>query len=400
MDSFDELFQDNSEDSLDKITSRKEVNPNHIPSASSMRKEESNIDLINASLTTQEKRENGLAQYLEQPAEEGFRGFLTRLGISMPPSAEEVAKRKQIYKAREEQFAMRSRLQKDRGKRSIFAVFSEKGGAGKSTTSALLAFALAQFGGKSVALAEVNPHRGTLADKMGTPTDKCLVDLIDSLGNNTNEEFYGTDPRDFMPQVEGLSVNVLAGNVAKGPQRYSTSAQDVIMVAKSLSNNWSTIVLDNGTDIEDSGEDWSQKSAAFGSFAVASSLVLITNPDVGEADRIVNSTLNLLEERASDKTISSKDAEAWRQLRRSVVLVIVDKIATNATKKMITEGDGELIGSEKAFEVYQKFHSKVRGVVIVPYDPALATTPVNFQSIQGRTKKAAMKLADLVWSHK
>lgn len=173
---------------------------------------------------------------------------------------------------------MKAVLRSEKDHVPYIAIFSEKGGAGKSTTSALIAYAFADFGRKSVALAEVNPHRGTLPDKMGTSTERCLVNLISDINNA--EDVDDVDPRAYMPQVDGLSINVLAGNVANGPRRYTTTAHDVVQVCTNLSKVWPLVILDNGTDIEDRGSSWEDKSAAYGSFAVASSLILVTNPDL------------------------------------------------------------------------------------------------------------------------
>lgn len=382
-DFFDEI--DDGDESQEKIDTS-------IPEVSSVRMEESRVDLTEAHYADMAQEESRLEKYLSEPAKEGWRGWLSNMGIVMLPGPKEKMERRIRYKRWEEQSEMKSILRSEKDNVPYIAIFSEKGGAGKSTTSALIAYAFADFGRKSVALAEVNPHRGTLPDKMGTSTEKCLVNLISDM-NHSEEEI---DPRGYMPQVDGFSINVLAGNVANGPKRYTTTAHDVVQVCRSLSKIWPLVILDNGTDIEDRGNSWEDKSAAYGSFAVASSLILVTNPDVEESKRVVTSTLELLESKADDPNLDEAVRQEWRNLRESVVLAIVDKTNVHP-KKLETESDGTLIGSDGAFEVYDHFQSKVRGVVIIPYDPALVRSPIHLQNLQGRTKLAAMKLASLAW---
>lgn len=391
-DVFDDFLNDMNKDGHVKEESN-EIDTS-IPEVSSVRMEESRVDLMEANYAEMAQEESRLEKYLKEPAKEGWRGWLSQMGIAMLPGPKEEMERRIRYKRWEEQSEIKSILRSEKEEVPYIAIFSEKGGAGKSTTSALIAYAFADFGRKSVALAEVNPHRGTLPDKMGTSTEKCLVNLVSEI--NHAEKIEDVDPRPFMPQVDGLSINVLAGNVANGPRRYTTTAQDVVKVCMSLSKVWPLVILDNGTDIEDRGNSWEDKSAAYGSFAVASSLVLVTNPDLQEAKRVVTSTLELLESKANDPSLTNVARQEWKNLRESVVLAIVDK-TNSPPKKLETESDGTLIGSEGAFEVYDHFQAKVRGAVIIPYDPALVKSPIHLQSLQGRTKLAAMKLASLAW---
>lgn len=378
---------------MDEEDSNKKIDTS-IPEISSVRMEESRVDLTEAHYAEMAEEESRLEKYLAEPAKDGWRGWLSNMGIVMLPGPKEKMERRIRYRRWEEQSQLKAVLRSEKDHVPYIAIFSEKGGAGKSTTSALIAYAFADFGRKSVALAEVNPHRGTLPDKMGTSTEKCLVNLISDINNA--EDVDDVDPRAYMPQVDGLSINVLAGNVANGPRRYTTTAHDVVQVCTSLSKVWPLVILDNGTDIEDRGSSWEDKSAAYGSFAVASSLILVTNPDLQESKRVVTSTLELLESKADDPNLNESVRREWRNLRESVVLAIVDKTNTHP-KKLETESDGTLIGSDDAFEVYNHFQSKVRGVVIIPYDPALVRSPIHLQNLQGRTKLAAMKLAALAW---
>lgn len=361
-----------------------------------VRSDRSRVDLLEASTTrkspARSRSEADLERRLAEPATMGWRGFLNGIGFSLAPGEVERGRRVAMHKVTQENLKMRAALSQDKDKPEVFAVFSEKGGVGKSTVSYLLAYAFAEFGNRSVGLCEVNSDKGTLGVKTGTGTDKCLPDLIDAIESGDSE----IDPRKFMPQIDGLNINVLSGN--SGRENYSTTAADVVRVTNVAKKVWPVVVLDNGISLDDSGADLEHKSSAVGSFAVADRLILVTNPDVAEANEIIMSTLAMLERNRHDRNISPADAMAWGELRDKVSLVIVDKDATRQTKRLSTgDVDGVLIGSEDAFEVYNAFQSKVHSVSIVPFDPALRKNPVSMKGLLGRTKKVAMRLAYSLW---
>ena len=105
-----------------------------------------------------------------EPATQGWRGSLTRLGFRMDPSPEELAEREDI----------RTVSQHWPGPRTI-AVVNRKGGANKTPTVVMLSAILARYSGAATVAWDNNESQGTL----GWRTEKgahnrSVLDLIDS----------------------------------------------------------------------------------------------------------------------------------------------------------------------------------------------------------------------------
>src|SRR4029453_11642612 len=105
-----------------------------------------------------------------EPATRGWRGALSRLGLRMDPSPEEMAEREDI----------RTVSQHWPGPRTV-AVVNRKGGANKTPTVVMLSAILARYSGAATVAWDNNESQGTLGwrtEKGGH--DNSVLDLIDS----------------------------------------------------------------------------------------------------------------------------------------------------------------------------------------------------------------------------
>ena len=105
-----------------------------------------------------------------EPATQGWRGTLTRLGFRMDPSAEELSEREDI----------RTVSQHWPGPRTI-AVVNRKGGANKTPTVVMLSAILARYSGAATVAWDNNESQGTLGWRTEKGAhDRSVLDLIDS----------------------------------------------------------------------------------------------------------------------------------------------------------------------------------------------------------------------------
>ena len=367
---------------------------------------ESDADLLAAASGEEsEKKQGDPDSWLNAPAQEGIRGFFAKhMGIALAPGEEEMAKRRKVQamrlEAMDDATIIKRPARHSHSKASFITVYSSKGGVGKSTVSAAIAYTLSAVGQKNTAAAEVNGSMGSLADKMGTPKHLGLPDLLEAI--NKGEIRDGADgersPKEFMPRTTTAnrgSVSVLGGNTTSLVKRRRMNAVDVVAVARALAPYWDAVVLDNGTDLDDGGDNWEDKSPAFGSFAVSHSLVLVCSGNYTEAREFALSTLSMLEDRASRDI---KNRPFWEKLRKNAILAVVDKDDQDLITRTV---DGEEVrGSEGAHKIYDEFMmgKKVRDVVVVPRDTALASYPIGYNDLSPRTLRAVRRLTASAWS--
>lgn len=362
---------------------------------------DSPVSLMDAAIRDDDEAPEDDASWIDNPSEVGWRGFLNKFGFSLAPTKEEravrLAKQKDIDHIKELNAFLQSPARKTANNSPFITVFSEKGGVGKTTTSALLALAFARLGNKHVAICEVNPDRGTLGLKMGTSEQKNVFHMIQAIKKG---EFYGDNrrsPKEFMPKTKDFDINVLSGNTNYGTQRYDSSGEDVVHVAQVVAPFWDVTILDNGTSLADKGGGWDKKSPVLGSLAVSRSLVLVASSDSSESEKFINNTLSFLEEKAR----SAKDysyRKSWENLRNNVTLVVVDK--EQSERRTVRSPEGyPVTGTKGALETYQRFQlgKKVKNTHIIPYDPALAISPIPFNQLRPETLRAVREMAVSAW---
>lgn len=267
-----------------------------------------------------------------------------------------------------------------------------------STTSILLGWALAEPGKQSVAICEVNPHLGSLAAKVGTPQSPCLRDFLiegrrlgiedkkkEGVFIRADEDYFAPPPylKPYLHTVDGYNLNVLSGNTSPS-RRYPTQLMDVRRLVFSVSQKYDATILDNGTDMDDSG-------AFEGSLRSSNCFVLVTNSDYQQSKFVINHTLS----RLKSKEEQSRKAEVKRRyglMRSTAILAIVEQ--TKPDRLIPYEGQ---VGSKGAIELLEHFKSHFIDIVIIPYDEEVCSAPIDFKKLKSETKVAATKLAAASW---
>ncbi|MEY4989619.1 MAG: hypothetical protein RI933_1252 [Actinomycetota bacterium] len=235
-------------------------------------------------------------------------------------------------------------------------VLTRKGGVGKTTVSTLLGMALALSREDRVIAIDANPDRGTLAERVSKSTRFTVRDVV-----NRAAAIDGFTDFSTMVSRDVTRLDVLASD--SDPMLSEAFDEgDYNVVADMAARYYSIVLTDCGTGIV--------HSVMRPTLQRASGLVIVSGGSVDEA-RLASETLTWLE------------ANGYGDLVRNSIVAL--NTATQAT---------ELV---KLDEIEQHFRTRVRDVVRIPYDPALAAgSIIKFRDLKRGTQEAARELAALV----
>ena len=235
-------------------------------------------------------------------------------------------------------------------------VLTRKGGVGKTTITTLLGMALALTREDRVIAIDANPDRGTLAERVSKGTRFTVRDVV-----NRAASIDGFTDFSSMVSRDVTRLDVLASD--NDPMLSEAFNEgDYNVVADMAARYYSLVLTDCGTGIV--------HSVMRPTLQRASGLVIVSGGSVDEA-RLASETLTWLE------------ANDYGDLVRNAVVAL--NTATQAT---------ELV---KLDEIEAHFASRVRAVVRIPYDPALAAgSVIKFAELKKQTREAALELAALV----
>lgn len=236
------------------------------------------------------------------------------------------------------------------------AVLSRKGGVGKTTISTLLGMAMADVREDRVIAIDANPDRGTLAERIPKQTRATVRDLVmraDSI--QAFSEFQTLVSRD------DTRLDVLASD-SDPLVADAFDEDDYTIVADLASRFYSVAITDCGTGIV--------HSAMKATLQRADAVVVVSGGSVDEA-RLASETLTWLE------------SNGYEHLVENAVVAL--NTATQGTNLVKLE------------EIEAHFQSRVRDIVRMPYDPALATgSTIEYAMLRPITREAARDLAALV----
>jgi MinD-like ATPase involved in chromosome partitioning or flagellar assembly len=236
------------------------------------------------------------------------------------------------------------------------AVLSRKGGVGKTTISTLLGMAMADVREDRVIAIDANPDRGTLAERIPKQTRATVRDLVmraDSI--QAFSEFQTLVSRD------DTRLDVLASD-SDPLVADAFDEDDYTVVADLASRFYSVAITDCGTGIV--------HSAMKATLQRADAVVVVSGGSVDEA-RLASETLTWLE------------SNGYEHLVENAVVAL--NTATQGTNLVKLE------------EIEAHFQSRVRDIVRMPYDPALATgSTIEYAMLRPITREAARDLAALV----
>jgi MinD-like ATPase involved in chromosome partitioning or flagellar assembly len=235
-------------------------------------------------------------------------------------------------------------------------VLTRKGGVGKTTVTTLLGMALALSREDRVIAIDANPDRGTLAERVSKSTRFTVRDVV-----NRAAAIDGFTDFSTMVSRDATRLDVLASD--SDPMLSEAFDEgDYNVVADMAARYYSIVLTDCGTGIV--------HSVMRPTLQRATGLVIVSGGSVDEA-RLASETLTWLE------------ANGYGDLVRNSVVAL--NTATQATQLV------------KLDEIEQHFKTRVRHVVRIPYDPALAAgSVIKFRDLKRGTREAARELAALV----
>lgn len=235
-------------------------------------------------------------------------------------------------------------------------VLTRKGGVGKTTVTTLLGMAMALVREDRVIAIDANPDRGTLAERVSKSTRFTVRDVV-----NRAAAVDGFSDFSTMVSRDATRLHVLASD--SDPMLSEAFDEgDYNVVADMAARYYTVILTDCGTGIV--------HSVMRPTLQRANGLVIVSGGSVDEA-RLASETLTWLE------------ANGYGDLVRQSVVAL--NTATQGTNLV------------KLDEIEAHFKSRVRAVVKIPYDPALAAgSVIKFDQLHKNTREAARELAALV----
>ncbi|MEY4417667.1 MAG: hypothetical protein RIQ88_105 [Actinomycetota bacterium] len=235
-------------------------------------------------------------------------------------------------------------------------VLTRKGGVGKTTVTTLLGMAMALVREDRVIAIDANPDRGTLAERVSKSTRFTVRDVVNRAAAIDGFTDFAT-----MVSRDATRLHVLASD--SDPMLSEAFDEgDYNVVADMAARYYSVILTDCGTGIV--------HSVMRPTLQRANGLVIVSGGSVDEA-RLASETLTWLE------------ANGYGDLVRKSVVAL--NTATQGTNLV------------KLDEIEAHFKSRVRAVVKIPYDPALAAgSVIKFDQLHKNTIAAARELAALV----
>jgi cellulose biosynthesis protein BcsQ len=297
-----------------------------------------------------------------EPATQGWRGALTRLGFRMDPSAEELSEREDI----------RTVSQHWLGPRTI-AVVNRKGGANKTPTVVMLSAILARYSGAATVAWDNNESQGTLGWRTEKGAhDRSVLDLIDSSTELLSPSTNAAEIAKFVHHQTADKFDVLRSDENEEGD-HEVTAEEVDIAHQVLTRYYRLVVMDSGNTAR--AANWRRMIHHTNQLVVPVTAI----EDRAEAARL---TLQTLESRGGH------DAE----LARNAVVIVSE--STDAKRAM--SGDALKRAKDEAQRIADGFEPFVRAVVRIPYDPALVNGPIRYEALQPATQRAWLAAAAAV----
>lgn len=247
------------------------------------------------------------------------------------------------------------------------AVWSQKGGVGKSTTAVATGVALASQRTDKIVGMDVNPDGGSMAVRVPRTTDKTILDLRDSLRRGP------VSPVEFSRFVNTAQhrFDTIVMPPGKKPDS-PLSADDHQMIVRGLSERYpyKLVLTDCGTNLTDD----------------VMSSVLAT------AHQLIVPTTNATDEAA----VTAGGLEALMRgghehLVRNAITVLVEKVPPDSNVEVQREIDRDTTKIENHFKALTS------QVIRVPYDPRIRIGKIfDMKTIDPETRIAYLRVAAAV----
>src|SRR5690606_25260812 len=297
------------------------------------------------SFLTQEQR--------EEPATQGWRGAMTRLGIRMSPSPAERAERADIQAV----------SQHWPGPRTI-AIVNGKGGASKTPSTILLSAGFARYGGAGVLAWDNNQTRGTLGWRTEQgPHEATLLELLPQTDRPPGTAAQSADLAHYVHHQTRDRFDVLRSKPMALAHEQRVEPADVDAIHAVAAKYYRLIFIDSGND--ESDPMWLRMIDHADQIVVATT----TRDDHAEAGAL------LLE------ALAERDHRGAELAAGAVVIVSqADPKATPAQVQRIVTG----------------FEPLAREAVTIPFDTAMVDGLLRLGALNERTRRAWLHAAAAV----
>lgn len=281
----------------------------------------------------------------EEPATQGWRGFLTRIGIRVAPSADE----------RSERADVRAVSQHWPGPRTI-AVVNGKGGASKTPSTILLSAVFARYGGAGVLAWDNNQTRGTLGWRTEQgPHEATLLDLLPQTEHLLSTSAQSADLAHFVHHQTRDRFDVLRSQPMVLADQQRVEPADVDAIWRVAAKYYRLILLDSGNDEAD--PMWLRMIDHTDQLVV----VTTTRDDHAEAGALLLEALAQRDQRSA-------------QLAEQAVAVV-------------SQADPKA-RPEELRDIATGYKTLAREVVTIPHDPAMVDGVLRYGSLRATTQRA------------
>ncbi len=289
----------------------------------------------------------------EEPARQGGRGLLNRVGFTLGPSARERA-------VRDDEHAVSRHWP---GPRTV-AVVNGKGGAGKTPATVLLSAVFAQYGGAGVLAWDNNQTRGTLGWRTETGAhDRTLLELLPQTQRLLGAQGQSADLAHFVHHQPQEKYDVLRSKPVRLAHENRLRPSDVDSIHAIAAKFYRLIIIDSGND--ESDPMWLRMIDLADQIVVATT----TRDDHAEAGALL---LEALEDR---------DERSARLARESVVVV--------------SQADPKATPAEVA-DVIAGYQPLAREVVGIPFDREMVDGHLRLRALASPTQRSWLSAAAAV----
>lgn len=274
----------------------------------------------------------------------GFPARLARLGIPVKPSAAQ-ARHLEDVRATSRHW----------GGCRVVAVVNGKGGVGKTMTSAMLAAVFARNGGGGVLAWDNNDTRGTLGWRTeSSHHDATIQDALAAAPELLAPGAAAADIAWYVHHQTGDRYDVLRSN----PQLLAASQQvgqvEFDQLLQVAARYYRMVIFDSGND--ESAPRWLRMIDSANQLVVPT----LAAPESAESAAL------LLE------ALTDRD-EASAQLARDAVVIVTQ---------------AEHGSTSEVRRIVEAFTDLVRAVQVIPFDPALKSGPLRFETLRPATRRA------------
>lgn len=278
-------------------------------------------------------------------AERGFRGFLSRMGFNMEPTAQEVEERNWRR-------TVGTRLNEPK----TISVVNGKGGANKTPTAVLLSAVFGRNSGDPVLVWDNNGTRGTLGWRTVQGThSRHSMDLLADAAKFKDVKVGDPIVHDYVHYQPEDCYSVLRTDPTLLASEQNVNAEDFDAMHEIVSRFFSLTIVDSGND--ESAERWMRMIDHTDQLIIASTTV----EEHAEAGALLLEAL-------------AKRGGHYAELAKNAVVIV---------SQHQPQGN-----SDQLNRIAHGFRRLASSVVTVPYDAALVKGQIRFDGMRPATRRA------------